>query len=127
MFPSSQPASQPLRCFHPLLCASVVEVLTLSILMTAVGLVQVRKLSHSGREPSALDHLLSSATVAGVQLYTAFGIVVGAAGVGLVPDILKPAPAFGVRIENRGKAAGPAEADPATAPPCLHLGVSLHR
>lgn len=66
--------------------------------MTAVGLVQVRKLSHSGREPSALDRLLASVTVAGVQLYTAFGIVVGAAGVGLVPDILKPAPSFPVKL-----------------------------
>ncbi|XP_026274408.1 proton channel OtopLc-like isoform X3 [Frankliniella occidentalis] len=73
---------------------ALATVLTLSILMTAIGLVQVRKLSHSGREPSALDRLLSSATVAGVQLYTVFGIVVGAAGVGLVPDILKPATAF---------------------------------
>ncbi|XP_063232672.1 proton channel OtopLc-like isoform X3 [Bacillus rossius redtenbacheri] len=61
-------------------------ILSLSTVVTAAGLVQVRKLSFSGREPSALDSLLGTATATGVQLYSAFGIVVGASGMATAQD-----------------------------------------
>lgn len=46
---------------------------------------QIRKLSLSGRAPSTLDSLLSTATLAGVQLYAVFGLVVGGATVVAAP------------------------------------------
>lgn len=48
-------------------------------------LQQIRKLSLSGRVPSTLDSLLSTATLAGVQLYAVFGLVVGGATVVAAP------------------------------------------
>lgn len=48
-------------------------------------LQQIRKLSLSGRAPSTLDSLLSTATLAGVQLYAVFGLVVGGATVVAAP------------------------------------------
>ncbi|XP_039294561.1 proton channel OtopLc-like [Nilaparvata lugens] len=53
-------------------------ILAISLVMTIIGLAQVRKLSHSGRSPTLLDSILSSVTLAGVQLYSVFGLLVGA-------------------------------------------------
>ncbi|KAL1114832.1 hypothetical protein AAG570_007656 [Ranatra chinensis] len=56
-------------------------ILLLSTVMMIPGLIQIRKLSHTGKSPMMLDSLLSAVTLAGVQLYSVFGIVVGASAV----------------------------------------------
>ncbi|KAJ8878269.1 hypothetical protein PR048_018846 [Dryococelus australis] len=71
----------PMDTVFWLTSGTLAAILSLSTVVAAVGLVQVRKLSFSGREPSALDTLLGTATSTGVQVYSVFGAVVGASGV----------------------------------------------
>ncbi|XP_011699229.1 PREDICTED: uncharacterized protein LOC105456696, partial [Wasmannia auropunctata] len=59
-----------------LTCGTLIGILTLSSLMTASGLVQVRQISIVTRAPAALDSLLSNVSLFGVQLYSVFTIVV---------------------------------------------------
>ncbi|KAH0945490.1 hypothetical protein HN011_012539 [Eciton burchellii] len=59
-----------------LTCGTLIGILTLSSLMTASGLVQVRQISVVTRAPAALDILLSNVSLFGVQLYSVFTIVV---------------------------------------------------
>ncbi|XP_024868498.1 uncharacterized protein LOC112452486 isoform X1 [Temnothorax curvispinosus] len=59
-----------------LTCGTLIGILTLSSLMTASGLVQVRQISVVMRAPAALDSLLSNVSLFGVQLYSVFTIVV---------------------------------------------------
>ncbi|EZA59070.1 Otopetrin-3 [Ooceraea biroi] len=59
-----------------LTCGTLIGILTLSSLMTASGLVQVRQISVVSRAPAALDTLLSNVSLFGVQLYSVFTIVV---------------------------------------------------
>ncbi|XP_012223866.1 proton channel OtopLc-like [Linepithema humile] len=59
-----------------LTCGTLIGILTLSSLMTASGLVQVRQISVVSRAPAALDSLLSNVSLFGVQLYSVFTIVV---------------------------------------------------
>ncbi|XP_029174836.1 proton channel OtopLc-like isoform X1 [Nylanderia fulva] len=59
-----------------LTCGTLIGILTLSSLMTASGLVQVRQISIVSRAPPALDNLLSNVSLFGVQLYSVFTIVV---------------------------------------------------
>ncbi|XP_020300781.1 uncharacterized protein LOC109864202 isoform X2 [Pseudomyrmex gracilis] len=59
-----------------LTCGTLIGILTLSSLMTASGLVQVRQISVVTRAPAALDNLLSNVSLFGVQLYSVFTIVV---------------------------------------------------
>ncbi|XP_014476225.1 PREDICTED: uncharacterized protein LOC106745269 isoform X2 [Dinoponera quadriceps] len=59
-----------------LTCGTLIGILTLSSLMTASGLVQVRQISVVTRAPAALDSLLSNVSLFGVQLYSVFTIVV---------------------------------------------------
>ncbi|XP_011862550.1 PREDICTED: uncharacterized protein LOC105559100 [Vollenhovia emeryi] len=59
-----------------LTCGTLIGILTLSSLMTASGLVQVRQISVVIRAPAALDSLLSNVSLFGVQLYSVFTIVV---------------------------------------------------
>jgi hypothetical protein len=61
---------------------ALAAMLGLCCVMTSVGLFQIRRLSSSGQEPTALDSLLSAVSTTGVQLHTVFGIVVGASGLG---------------------------------------------
>ncbi|XP_046665368.1 proton channel OtopLc-like isoform X2 [Homalodisca vitripennis] len=61
-----------------MITGTLAGILAISCVMTVLGLIQVRKLSLSGRVPSTLDSLLSTATLTGVQLYSVFGLVVGA-------------------------------------------------
>lgn len=69
---------------------TLMAILTITFWMTVAGLVQIRKLSVVGRCMTHLDTILTTVTVLGVQLYTVFGIVVGAVGIiaedGIVPD-----------------------------------------
>lgn len=60
-------------------------ILLLSVLVTVPGLVQIRKLCHTGKSPMMLDTLLSNISLCGVQLYSVFGIVVGASEVYVAP------------------------------------------
>jgi hypothetical protein len=62
---------------------ALAAMLGLSCIMIIVGLVQIRRLSTTGQEPTPLDTLLSTVSAAGVQLYAVFGIVVGASGLGI--------------------------------------------
>lgn len=62
---------------------ALAAMLGLCCIVTSVGLVQIRRLSTSGQEPTPLDTLLSTVSTTGVQLYTVFGIVVGASGLGI--------------------------------------------
>jgi len=62
---------------------ALAAMLGLCCVMIIVGLVQIRRLSTSGQEPTPLDTLLSTVSAAGVQLYAVFGIVVGASGLGI--------------------------------------------
>ncbi|XP_025162104.1 proton channel OtopLc isoform X2 [Harpegnathos saltator] len=59
-----------------LTCGTLIGILTLSSLMTASGLVQVRQISVVTRAPVALDNLLSNVSLFGVQLYSVFTVVV---------------------------------------------------
>ncbi|PSN55343.1 hypothetical protein C0J52_01831 [Blattella germanica] len=69
---------------------ALAAVLGLCCIMTCVGLIQIRKLSITGQEPTALDTLLSTVSTAGVQLYAVFGIVVGASGLNII-DVMDSA------------------------------------
>jgi len=68
-----------------MITGTLAGILALSTIITVLGLIQVRKLSFSGRGPSTLDSLLSTATLTGVQLYSVFGLVVGATTVAVAP------------------------------------------
>nr|CAD7589468.1 unnamed protein product [Timema genevievae] len=70
----------PVDTIFWLTSGALAAILSLSCIMTVVGLVQIRRLSYSGKEPSTLDSLLATVTATGVQLYSVFGIVVGASG-----------------------------------------------
>ncbi|XP_024943407.1 uncharacterized protein LOC107270275 isoform X2 [Cephus cinctus] len=61
-----------------LTCGTLIGILTLSGVMTASGLIQVRQMSVVTRAPAALDSLLSNVALFGVQLYSIFTIVVSA-------------------------------------------------
>nr|CAD7198962.1 unnamed protein product [Timema douglasi] len=76
----------PVDTIFWLTSGALAAILSLSCIMTVVGLVQIRRLSYSGKEPSTLDSLLATVTATGVQLYSVFGIVVGASGLA-VADI----------------------------------------
>nr|CAD7257584.1 unnamed protein product [Timema shepardi] len=76
----------PVDTIFWLTSGALAAILSLSCFMTVVGLVQIRRLSYSGKEPSTLDSLLATVTATGVQLYSVFGIVVGASGLA-VADI----------------------------------------
>jgi len=69
---------------------TLMAILTITFWMTVGGLVQIRKLSIVGRSMTHLDSILTTVTVLGVQLYTVFGIMVGAVGIitddGIVPE-----------------------------------------
>ncbi|XP_075235072.1 proton channel OtopLc-like [Lycorma delicatula] len=52
-------------------------ILSVSCIMTVIGLVQIRKLSHTNRSPTMLDGILSVVTLVGIQLYSVFGLMVG--------------------------------------------------
>lgn len=75
----------PAETLFWLTSGTLAGILSISSVMTVLGLIQVRKLSHTGKTPSALDNLLSGITVAGVQLYSIFGLVVGASGFAAAP------------------------------------------
>nr|XP_034194959.1 proton channel OtopLc-like isoform X1 [Osmia lignaria] len=70
-----------------LTCGTLTSILTLSTLMTASGLVQVRQMSVVSRAPAALDSLLSNVALFGVQLYSIFTIVVSACSLALLEDV----------------------------------------
>lgn len=57
------------------------SILVLSLLITLPGLIRIKKLSYSGKHPTTLDSLLATVTLAGVQLYSVFGIVIGSCSV----------------------------------------------
>ncbi|XP_073999455.1 proton channel OtopLc-like isoform X2 [Rhodnius prolixus] len=57
---------------------TVAAILTISLIATVPALVQIRKLSLTNRVSYDLDNLLCCISLAGVQLYTVFGILVGA-------------------------------------------------
>lgn len=57
---------------------TLAAILTISCVMTVIGLIRIRKLSHTNRSPTALDGILATTTLAGVQLYSVFGLMVGA-------------------------------------------------
>uniref|UniRef100_A0A069DV72 Putative conserved plasma membrane protein n=1 Tax=Panstrongylus megistus TaxID=65343 RepID=A0A069DV72_9HEMI len=57
---------------------TMAAILTISLIATVPALVQIRKLSLTNRVSYDLDNLLSCISLAGVQLYTVFGILVGA-------------------------------------------------
>lgn len=59
-----------------LTCGTLIAILSLSGLMTASGLVQIRQMSIVSRAPAALDILLSNVSLFGIQLYAVFTIVV---------------------------------------------------
>lgn len=59
-----------------LTCGTLIAILSLSSLMTASGLVQIRQMSIVTRAPAALDNLLSNVSLFGIQLYSVFTIVV---------------------------------------------------
>ncbi|XP_015513817.2 proton channel OtopLc [Neodiprion lecontei] len=61
-----------------LTCGTPIGILALSGLMTASGLVQVRQMSVVTRAPAALDGLLSTVALFGVQIYSVFTMVVAA-------------------------------------------------
>ncbi|XP_076230838.1 proton channel OtopLc [Calliopsis andreniformis] len=67
-----------------LTCGTLTSILTLSSLMTASGLVQVRQMSIVTRAPAALDSLLSNVALFGVQLYSVFTIVVCACSLAIL-------------------------------------------
>ncbi|KOX76837.1 Otopetrin-1 [Melipona quadrifasciata] len=69
-----------------LTCGTLTSILTLSTLMTASGLVQVRQMSVVSRAPAILDTLLSNVALFGVQLYSIFTIVVSACSLALLED-----------------------------------------
>ncbi|KAF3424774.1 hypothetical protein E2986_01047 [Frieseomelitta varia] len=69
-----------------LTCGTLTSILTLSALMTASGLVQVRQMSVVSRAPAILDTLLSNVALFGVQLYSIFTIVVSACSLALLED-----------------------------------------
>nr|XP_012146749.1 PREDICTED: uncharacterized protein LOC100883006 [Megachile rotundata] len=69
-----------------LTCGTLTSILTLSTLMTASGLVQIRQMSVVSRAPAALDSLLSNVALFGVQLYSIFTIVVCACSLVLLDD-----------------------------------------
>ncbi|XP_014244934.1 otopetrin-2-like isoform X2 [Cimex lectularius] len=60
-------------------------ILFLSVVVTVPGLVQIRKLAHTGKSPMLLDGLLTAVSLGGVQLYSIFGIVVGASSIYVAP------------------------------------------
>ncbi|KAK6626256.1 hypothetical protein RUM43_006563 [Polyplax serrata] len=60
---------------------TLLTILSITIVMNVVGLIQIRKLSVIGTKMPPLDKILVVASVIGVQLYTISGIVVGAAGI----------------------------------------------
>ncbi|CAL7945127.1 unnamed protein product [Xylocopa violacea] len=69
-----------------LTCGTLTSILTLSILMTGSGLVQVRQMSVVTRGPATLDTLLSNVSLFGVQLYSIFTIVVSVCSLVLLED-----------------------------------------
>ncbi|XP_076179599.1 proton channel OtopLc isoform X1 [Ptiloglossa arizonensis] len=69
-----------------LTCGTLISILTLSSLMTASGLVQVRQMSVVTRGPATLDSLLSNVALFGVQLYSVFTIVVSACSLAILED-----------------------------------------
>ncbi|XP_054261038.1 proton channel OtopLc-like isoform X2 [Macrosteles quadrilineatus] len=69
-----------------MITGTLAGILAISCIMTILGLVQIRKLSLTGRGPTTLDSLLSTATLSGVQLYSVFGVVVGAATVAVAAN-----------------------------------------
>ncbi|CAK9809864.1 Proton channel OtopLc [Anthophora quadrimaculata] len=69
-----------------LTCGTLISILTLSTLMTASGLVQVRQMSVVTRAPATLDSLLSNVALFGVQLYSIFTIVVCACSLVVLED-----------------------------------------
>ncbi|XP_043256036.1 proton channel OtopLc-like [Colletes gigas] len=69
-----------------LTCGTLISILTLSSLMTASGLMQVRQMSVVTRAPAALDSLLSNVALFGVQLYSVFTVVVSACSLAILED-----------------------------------------
>lgn len=55
---------------------TLIGILSLSGVMTASGLVQVRQMSIVSRAPASLDNILSNIAIFGVQLYSIFTAVV---------------------------------------------------
>ncbi|XP_008545702.1 proton channel OtopLc isoform X1 [Microplitis demolitor] len=55
---------------------TLIGILSLSGVMTASGLVQVRQMSIVSRAPASLDNILSNVAIFGVQLYSIFTAVV---------------------------------------------------
>ncbi|XP_076647403.1 proton channel OtopLc [Halictus rubicundus] len=76
----------PLNILSWLTCGTLISILTLSTLMTASGLIQVRQMSVVTRAPAALDSLLSNVALFGVQLYSVFTIVVTACSLAILDD-----------------------------------------
>ncbi|KAG7204781.1 hypothetical protein KM043_005190 [Ampulex compressa] len=72
-----------------LTCGTLIGILTLSSLMTASGLVQIRQMSVVTRAPAALDSLLSNVALFGVQLYSVFTIVVCACSLAIFEEELE--------------------------------------
>lgn len=71
----------PAETIFWLTTGTLMAILTVTTLINTVGLVQVRKLSVVGRNLTALDKILTSVSMFGVQLYATFGILVGAVGI----------------------------------------------
>lgn len=69
-----------------LTCGTLVGILSLSILMTLTGLIQVRQMSIVTRAPALLDSLLSNVALFGVQLYSVFTVVVCGCAIWLQPE-----------------------------------------
>lgn len=79
----------PTETLSWLTCGTPIGILALSGLMTASGLVQVRQMSVVSRAPAALDGLLSTVALFGVQLYSVFTIVVTATSLAMMDEKLE--------------------------------------
>ncbi|XP_050535741.1 proton channel OtopLc-like isoform X2 [Daktulosphaira vitifoliae] len=59
---------------------TLATILCTGILLSCVGLYQIRKLCYNGSQMTILDSILSNASIAGVVLHAVFSITVGAVG-----------------------------------------------
>lgn len=69
-----------------LTCGTLIAILSLSGVMTASGLVQIRQMSVVSRATASLDNILSNVGLFGVQLYSVFTAVVCACTLVTIDD-----------------------------------------
>ncbi|EEB11451.1 predicted protein [Pediculus humanus corporis] len=70
----------PAETIFWLINGTLMAILSITIIMNVIGLIQIRKLSVIGTKLPSLDKILSVSSIFGVQLYTIMGIVAGSAG-----------------------------------------------